>query len=51
MIVEEPLDSYVSPINRVVNLVLSVFGQVPGTDRRIVAMSRNLRVPGGKPIT
>ena len=45
MIVEEPVDSYVSPINRMVNLVLSLFDKVPGTDRRIVAMSRNLRVP------
>ncbi|MGB8352355.1 MAG: MFS transporter [Chthoniobacteraceae bacterium] len=45
MVVEEPLDSYVSPINRMVNLVLSLFDQVPGTDRRIIAMSRNLRVP------
>jgi len=45
MIVEEPVDNYVSPINRVVNLALALFDKVPGTDRRIVAMSRNLRVP------
>jgi hypothetical protein len=45
MVVEEPLDSYVSPITRVVNLVLSIFDSVPSPDRRMVATSRSLRVP------
>ena len=45
MIVEEPLDSYVSPITRVVNFLLSPFVQVSDPGRRLVAVTRNLRVP------
>jgi len=45
MVVEEPLDTYVSPINRVVNLVLAIFGNVPGPERRLDATARNLRLP------
>ncbi len=45
MVVEEPLDNYVSPITRVVNLALSIFDSVPSPDRRMAATSRSLRVP------
>jgi hypothetical protein len=44
MVVEEPLDTYVSPITRVVDFVLAFFHRVPSPDRRLVAISRNLRV-------
>jgi hypothetical protein len=44
MVVEEPLDTYVSPITRVVDFVLTIFHRVPSPDRRLVAISRNLRV-------
>jgi len=45
MVVEEPLESYVSPITRLVNVVLAMFDQVPHPDRRLSAMSRGLRIP------
>jgi Na+/melibiose symporter-like transporter len=45
MVVEEPLDTYVSPITRVVNAVLALFDRVPRPDRRLTATARNLRVP------
>ena len=45
MVVEEPFDNYVSPITRLVNLVLSIFDSVPSPDRRMAATSRSLRVP------
>ena len=45
MVIEEPLDTYVSPITRLVNLVLAVFDRVPSPDRWLSAMARNLRVP------
>jgi Na+/melibiose symporter-like transporter len=45
MVVENPIDSYVSPITRVVNVVLRLFDAVPRPDRRISATARNLRSP------
>jgi len=45
MVLEVPADTYVSPITRVVNLVLSVFGQEPDPGQRLSAIARNLRVP------
>ncbi len=45
MVVEEPLDTYVSPITRVVNLVLALFDRVPTPDRRLSATARSLRIP------
>jgi Na+/melibiose symporter-like transporter len=42
-LVEEPLDTYVSPITRVVNVVLALFDRVPSPDRRLSAMARDLR--------
>lgn len=45
MTVEEPLDSYVSPIHRIVNVVLSLFDAVPKPDRKLSALARSLRVP------
>ncbi len=45
MVLEVPISTYVSPITRVVNLVLSVFGQVPDPAHRLEAIARNLRIP------
>jgi Na+/melibiose symporter-like transporter len=43
MLVEDPLDSYVSPINRVFNLILSFFDLDPKPDHRLIALEQNLR--------
>lgn len=45
MVLEEPLETYVSPITKVVNLGLALFDRVPAPDRRLSAIARNLRVP------
>jgi len=45
MVVENPVDHYVSPITRVVNLVLALFNDAPNPGRRLAALARNLRVP------
>jgi len=47
MVVEDPLDMHISPINRLVNWVLGLFGDGAAPDRRLSAMARSLRVPGG----
>lgn len=46
MIVEEPLDTRISPIMRVVNWILALFDNAPTPDRRLAALARNLRVIG-----
>jgi Na+/melibiose symporter-like transporter len=46
MILENPVPSYVSPITRVVNAVLGLFGDAPDPHRRLDAIARNLRKPG-----
>jgi len=43
MLVEEPIDSYVSPINRVFNLLLALFGWDVRPDHRLVSLEQNLR--------
>jgi Na+/melibiose symporter-like transporter len=45
MIVEQPVATYVSPITRVVNGVLGLFGDAPDPRRRLTALARNLRSP------
>jgi hypothetical protein len=45
MVIEKPIDTYVSPITRVVNLVLSLFTNPPDPGRRLAAVARTLRVP------
>jgi hypothetical protein len=45
MLVEKPLDTYVSPITRVVNVVLALFNNAPEPGRRLAAIARSLRVP------
>ena len=45
-IVEEPLDTRISPITRVVNSILRVFDCAPSPDRRLSAIARSLRLPG-----
>jgi Na+/melibiose symporter-like transporter len=45
MIIEAPVSTYVSPITRVVNAVLGLFGDAPDPGRRLMALARNLRVP------
>jgi Na+/melibiose symporter-like transporter len=44
MVVEAPLDTYVSPITRVINVGLAWFDRVPPPERRLSAIARNLRV-------
>lgn len=44
IVLEEPLETYVSPITRVVNLGLALFDRVPAPDRRLTAVARNLRI-------
>jgi hypothetical protein len=46
LLVEEPLENQISPITRVVNRVLGLFGAAPAPERRLSAMARNLRVLG-----
>ncbi len=46
MIIEEPLDTRISPIMRVVNFVLGLFGNGPVPEHRLTAIGRNLRVSG-----
>jgi Na+/melibiose symporter-like transporter len=43
LLVEEPLDTYVSPINRVFNLVLALFDREPRPDHRLISLEQNLR--------
>ena len=45
MVIEKPIDTYVSPITRIVNLVLSLFNQSPDPARHLAAIARNLRIP------
>ena len=45
MILEDPLDTYVSPITRVVNSGLALIDREPAPDRRLAAVARSLRVP------
>lgn len=45
MVIEEPLDTYVSPITRVANVVLRLFDAVPSPGRRLSATARSLRSP------
>jgi len=45
-IIEEPLDTRISPIMRVANRVLALFNAAPTPDHRLVAIARNLRAPG-----
>lgn len=47
LVVEEPLDTYVSPIHRLVNVVLGWFDAVPKPDRRLSAVARSLCTPSG----
>lgn len=47
MVIEDPLDSYVSPITSGVNVVLGLFDAVPRPDRRLTAIARSLRAPNG----
>jgi hypothetical protein len=41
-LVENPLPTFVSPISRVVNQVLSLFTEVPPPDQKLVTLARNL---------
>jgi MFS family permease len=45
-ILEDPIPTYVSPITRVVNGVLGLFGDGPDPLRRLRALARGIRVPG-----
>jgi Na+/melibiose symporter-like transporter len=45
LIVEQPVAAYVSPITRLVNVMLMLFGDAPSPDRHLLALARNLRVP------
>jgi len=45
MILEQPIETYVSPITRVVNRGLALFDREPAPDRRLAAVARNLRTP------
>lgn len=45
MIVEEAVTTYVSPVTRVVNTVLSLFDAAPSPDRKLTALARSLRSP------
>ena len=45
MVLEDPLDTYVSPITRVVNRGLALFDREPAPDRRLAAVARALRLP------
>jgi hypothetical protein len=45
-ILEDPIPTYVSPITRVVNAVLGLFGDAPDPRRRLEALARNVRLPG-----
>jgi Na+/melibiose symporter-like transporter len=42
---EEPVDTYVSPVTRIVNRAVALFGDPPGRERRLAAAARNLRMP------
>ncbi|MDD5348703.1 MAG: hypothetical protein PHQ12_00700 [Chthoniobacteraceae bacterium] len=43
MTIEEPIETYVSPVTRVVNGVLGLFDRAPSPARRLAATARNLR--------
>jgi Na+/melibiose symporter-like transporter len=45
-ILENPIPTYVSPITRVVNAALGLFGDPPDPRRRLDAIARELRAPG-----
>ncbi|HAT11147.1 MAG TPA: hypothetical protein DCS97_11285 [Planctomycetes bacterium] len=45
-IVEDPLNQHVSPIMRVANGVWGMVAEVPGPDRRILALGRGMREAG-----
>ena len=46
MVLETPLETYVSPITRLVNVGLGWIDRVPAPERRLSAVARNLRLPG-----
>ncbi len=46
MILENPIPAYVSPITRIVNGVMGLFGDAPDPRRRLAAIARDLRIPG-----
>lgn len=46
LILEDPLPTYVSPITRIVNAVLRLFGDGPDPRRRLAAITRDTRLPG-----
>lgn len=45
-IVEDPLNQHVSPIMRVANAIWGLVAEVPGPERRILALGRGMREPG-----
>ncbi|HEX4140184.1 MAG TPA: MFS transporter [Candidatus Methylacidiphilales bacterium] len=45
-ILEDPVPTYVSPITRVVNAVLGLFGHAPDPRRHLQALARGVRLPG-----
>jgi Na+/melibiose symporter-like transporter len=45
MVIEDPVENYVSPINRVVNLIAGLFGHRPDPGHALASIARNLRVP------
>ena len=45
--IEDPLDLHPSPVTRIVTAVQGLFTDVPGPERRITALGRGLRQPGG----
>jgi len=47
MVLENPIPTYVSPITRIVNAVLGWFGDGPDPHRRLDAIAREMRTPGG----
>jgi MFS family permease len=45
-VVEQPISTYVSPVTRVVNGILRLFGHAPRSTRKLDAIARQLRVVG-----
>ncbi len=45
-VLEDPLPTYISPITRVVNAALGLFGDAPDPRRRLNAVARSVRLPG-----
>ena len=46
-LVENPLPTFISPISRVVNSVLSIFTTVPAPNQKLITLARNLGVGEG----